>query len=243
MRLTDDIFAYLEGTKYTNALPVTFLFDDEDYRYATQIELLCELAKGQKVIHVGCVDHTIETVRHKLKRNKWLHGRLCQSAARCHGIDIQEEGIRYIREKLGYHDTSCLDIFSDAFGRIAESTTWDLLLIPEVLEHIEDPAGFLRGVTQIYGDAFPRIVITVPNGISHDNWKLARKGTEIINSDHRFWFTPYTLAKTVTSAGLNVEKLLMCRHGTINRRAIFRNRFYRNHPLLRNDILCIAALP
>jgi hypothetical protein len=30
---------------------------------------------------------------------------------------------------------------------------------------------------------------------------------EIINSDHRFWFTPYTIAKVLVSAGYNPEKI------------------------------------
>ena len=30
---------------------------------------------------------------------------------------------------------------------------------------------------------------------------------EIINSDHRFWFTPYTITKVLVSAGYNPEKI------------------------------------
>jgi len=30
---------------------------------------------------------------------------------------------------------------------------------------------------------------------------------EIINSDHRFWFTPYTISKVLVSAGYNPEKI------------------------------------
>ena len=30
---------------------------------------------------------------------------------------------------------------------------------------------------------------------------------EIINSDHRFWFTPYTISKVLASAGYKPEKI------------------------------------
>ncbi len=241
MRFSDDIINYLKGDKYINALPITFQLDEEDHRYRTQTDLLCELAEGKKVIHLGCVDHNIETVKHKMKRKKWLHGRLCQCASRCHGVDIEDEGIRFIKEKLGFHDTSCANIFSDEFASFLAKDTWDYLLIPEVLEHIEEPSAFLRLIGNKYGDSFSKIIITVPNGISQDNWKFARKGMEVINSDHCYWFTPYTLAKTVVNAGLNVEKILMCRHGTISWRSFYKKRFFRKYPLLRNDILCIAT--
>lgn len=242
MRLPEDINDYLCGTKYSNALEIAFEFEEEDYKYKTQIDILCEMAKDKKVIHLGCVDHTIETIKHKIKRKKWLHGRLCQISHRCHGIDIEATGIRYIQEELGFNDTSCTDIFSPEFQTIAAGDSWDHLFIPEVLEHIDDPQGFLSAIASRYSHHFNSVVITVPNGISQDNWKLAKKGVEVINSDHRYWFTPFTLAKAVSLAGMRVEKILMCRHGTINWRAIRRNRFYRKNPLLRNDILCVASL-
>ena len=240
MHFPHETLVYLQGEEYTNALPIAFEFEEEDYKYRTQIDLLREMVAGKKAVHLGCVDHNIETIQHKIKRKKWLHSRLCQSATRCHGIDIKADAIRFVQQQLGYNDTSCGDIFGDGFRRIAEGDRWDYLLIPEVLEHISDPSGFLKSIAESYRETFPKIVITVPNGISHDNWKLAKKGYEVINSDHRFWFTPFTLAKTVISAGLKVEKMLMCQHGTINWRALRRNRFYKKHPLLRNDILCVA---
>ncbi|MEE4240128.1 MAG: hypothetical protein V2I36_01585 [Desulfopila sp.] len=241
MYFPDDTLAYLQGRQYTNALPVQFIFDEEDYVYRTQIDILCDIAAGKNVIHLGCVDHNIETITHKIKRKKWLHSRLCQHAARCHGVDIQEEGIRYIQETLGYKDTSCNDIFSDNFADIIAADNWDYLLIPEVLEHIEAPTSFLRAIARKYRNSFSKLVLTVPNGLSQDNYRLARQGTETINSDHRFWFSPYTAAKTIIAAGFDLEKILMCRHGTISWRAWRRNRFFRKHPLLRNDILCLAS--
>lgn len=239
MRPSNETLSYLRGEQYTNALTVTFEFDKNDYEYETQADLLCKLATKKRIIHVGCVDHTTETITHKNKRKKWLHSRLCQNAQRCHGIDIQEDGIRFIREELGYNDTSCITIMSEEFRQLAASDSWDYLFIPEVLEHVDDPIGFLSNIRKHHMNDFTKIVVTVPNALCQDNLKLARKGHEIINSDHRFWFTPYTLAKCSVIAGYTIEELRMCRHGTINWRAIRRNRFFKKHPLLRNDIVCI----
>jgi len=240
MHLPDDSLSYLLGEKYTNALSIPFIFDDLDFRYRTQIDILCEIAAGKKIIHLGCVDHNIDTVKHKMKRKKWLHARLCEKAERCFGIDIEEEGIRYMQEGLGYSDSACVDIFSEEFEALALSDDWDFLFIPEVLEHIEAPLAFLARIAEKYRKRFDKLVLTVPNGLSRDNYLLAKQGREVINSDHRFWFSAYTLAKCVAGAGFDLEEIRMCRHGTINWRAFRRNRFYRKYPLLRNDILCQA---
>ncbi len=240
MKLDDELLAYLRGERYANTVKIGYRFEPEDWRYRTQIDWLCELVRGKRVVHVGCVDHTIDTIRHKLQRRKWLHARLCESATRCHGVDIQGDGITFIREELGLTDVSCADILGDAFAQTISGEQWDFLLIPEVLEHLQDPTGFLRQVAVRHDKTFPAVIITVPNALSRENCRLARRGVEAINSDHCHWFTPYTAAKMVVNAGLELERILLCRHGTINPQSVLKTWYLRRHPLLRNDILCIA---
>ena len=43
---------------------------------------------------------------------------------------------------------------------------------------------------------------------------------EIINSDHRFWFTPYTIAKVLVSAGYNPEKISYANLQSLNIREL-----------------------
>lgn len=240
MYLPEQTLDFLKGKKTSDELTVAFDFNEEDQAYTTQMDLLCKLAARKRVIHVGCVDYDITRLEQQVKRKKWLHSKICGCAQRCHGTDTQTEGIRFIREKLGYNDTSAVNIFSDDFFQLAQGDEWDSLFIPEMLEHQENPSSFLREISRRYGRYFNNIIITVPNGLSYENWLLAKNGNEVIHSEHHFWFTPYTIAKCIINAGLQVEKMLMCNHGTINWRAFRKNRFFRKHPLLRNDILCIA---
>lgn len=242
MKLDDELLGYLHGERYANTVKIRYRFEPEDRLYRTQIDWLCDLVRDQQVVHLGCVDHTVDTIRHKLKRRKWLHARLCESAARCHGVDIQADGIVFIREELGLRDVSCADILGDAFAETIGRQRWDCLLIPEVLEHLQNPTDFLRQVAVRHRDIFPRVIITVPNALSRDNCRLARQGVEAINSDHCHWFTPYTAAKMVINAGLTLEKILLCRHGTINWQSVIKTWYLRRRPLLRNDILCIARM-
>jgi hypothetical protein len=43
---------------------------------------------------------------------------------------------------------------------------------------------------------------------------------EIINSDHRFWFTPYTISKVLVSAGYNPEKITYTNLQSLNIREL-----------------------
>jgi hypothetical protein len=53
---------------------------------------------------------------------------------------------------------------------------------------------------QLYGKA-GWLVLTTPNAFRYQAALQSLRGQEIINSDHRYWFSPYTLAKVMWRAG------------------------------------------
>ena len=46
------------------------------------------------------------------------------------------------------------------------------------------------------------------------------KYLEVINSDHRYWFTPYTISKILVSAGYNPEKIIYANLQSLNIREL-----------------------
>ncbi len=241
MRISENLNAYLMGEEFVSGLRVAFETDAEDMWYRMRTDILKELCAGKRVVHVGCVDHEPELIERKLKRNKWLHKHLCETAERCYGIDINEKGIEYVRDVLGYSDVGVVDILRDEGGGLS-SEQWDYILLPDILEHIDNPVEFLSAIRARFNGNAKRVVITVPNVLTKGNFVYAKKGVEMINSDHRYWFTPYTVAKVAVCAGLRIEKMIMCRSGVIKRRAILRNWWYSRRPLMRNSIVLIAKL-
>lgn len=227
---------FLSGESYSNGRQIKYQLEPDDRSYRSRADVLVEICRGKRVIHVGCVDHDVASIKHKIQRGKWLHQILCGVADRCFGVDIQEAGIHYLRDELGYEDVAVVNVAEDLCEPLLEGE-WDILLIPEVLEHIDDPVAFLKGVRAQFRGRVDSLVMTVPNAFSHDNWKSARHGVESINTDHRYWFTPYTLAKVAMAAGFEVQAFSLCRHGVVKRRSFFKNAFFRRHPLLRSDIV------
>jgi hypothetical protein len=239
MKLPSEAIAYLRGDKFSNGFAVEFETDEQDAILRSRIDWLEELCANRKVVHVGCVDHDLEQAKHKRKRGKWLHARLADSAARCLGVDINAQGIGELRSEFGYEDVLAADLLSDPCTPIME-VQWDDFLLGEVLEHIGDPVTFLRTLVQRFAGRTERFIVTVPNALAHENFRAARKGVEAINTDHRFWFTPYTLAKVAYDAGLETEQIIACRNGVVKRRSIVKNRRLRRYPLLRNNLILLA---
>jgi hypothetical protein len=50
---------------------------------------------------------------------------------------------------------------------------------------------------------------------------------EVINSDHRFWFTPYTISKILVSASYNPEKISYSNLQSLNIRDLIKRKIKR----------------
>lgn len=199
---------YISGTKFSNALLVKI----DRSRLSNRLSLIRSLVKGKSVIHVGCVDHNPELIETKLKKDRWLHKIMDQSASRCLGVDTDSDGIGYLREKLGYSDLICGDIFDPIIREEICRQKWDFMVIGELLEHTTNPTEFLTRVATLYGKSVDQIIITVPNAFSLNNIINAFKNIEMINSDHYYWFTPYTLSRIVAQTKMNTKELHLCQY-------------------------------
>jgi len=96
---------------------------------------------------------------------------------------------------------------TDSF-RIKEITknNFDLMIMGEIIEHINNPVSFLEKIHSNYNQNIRKILITAPNAFCYKNSDNSKRNLEVLNSDHRFWFTPYTIAKIAVQAGYTVSE-------------------------------------
>lgn len=196
---------YLTGAKFSSAY---FLALGRRHPYVGRVPLVASLCADQRVIHVGCVDH-LPLIEEKIARGNWLHGEITRVASACMGLDINREGIDFLRAR-GIGNVHFHDILGDEPLPGGADEAWDVMVLGEVLEHIDNPVLFLQRLRARYQGRLARVVLTVPNAFSFENIKLAAGAREYINTDHRFWFTPFTLAKVLTSAGFTVQGFAFC---------------------------------
>jgi len=207
MKFNDEIIKYLNGDIFSNSLQVHISKSEQSI--ISRIELLKEMTIKKSVIHVGCCDH-IPLIKQKIEKNNWLHKHIDNASRKCLGIDTDPEGVKYLINELGYENIIKADIAKEDIPVISDNT-WDILLLGEVLEHIDNPVEFLSDIHKRYNRSINNIIVTVPNAFSLTNQKYIKNNTEIINSDHRYWFTPYTLAKVLTIAKFTINEFYFCR--------------------------------
>ena len=203
MKIEPEITKYLRGDAFKNTLPVEI--GREKHKVITRENAIEDLVIDKNVIHVGCSDH-IQIINDKIKIDKWLHGIISKAAKNCVGIDNNKESIEYIRTELGYNNVYFGDVLSDDFTFISEKK-WDYAVFGELIEHLNNPVSFLEVFKEKYGSHIKKFIITVPNIYNKKQYQNMLNYKEVINSDHRFWFTPYTITKLLYSAGYLAERI------------------------------------
>lgn len=246
MKFHPCVSGFLKGTDFSNGLKIQIATRNDIAM--DRLTLLEKLWSENKIIHLGCADH-LPLIEMKIKKNIWLHARLCRVSKRCLGIDLDRSGVDFIRQTLGYEDVLFLDITKEDSDLIKEEK-WDFIVLREVLEHIDNPVEFLGAIREKYKDVIKKMIITVPNAFSFSNFKQALFNKEVINTDHRYWFTPYTLAKVVTMSGARPEEFYFCNYfpdnlsikDLLNIHGIIERAILRVFPALRPTIVMVVAL-
>lgn len=149
-----------------------------------RVEVFRQLCQGRRVLHVGCVDWPITDARNS------LHVALDGVCASLDGFDIHAEAFDTLRPHVRGR---LLSDWSQVDG------DYDLVLVPEVLEHVGDVEGFLRQLDAVRA---PHLVLTVPDAYScmkrHFDYNAEQETfVEVVHPDHNCWYTPYTLTSTL----------------------------------------------
>lgn len=186
-----------------------------------RVAYLCNLVDGRKVLDIGVVDHD----KSAWASDQWLHGRLCQAARECHGVDIlEQEAAELVRR--GFR-VRCHDITE---GPLAE--LFEVIVCGEVLEHLHQTKQFLTNCASMLQPQ-GLLVITVPNpwyaNVVLKNTFGATPFQD--NVDHVAWYDASTLYELGARCGLELYRYSAV---AVGRAPSLKSRlFLRSAPLLQ----------
>lgn len=146
-----------------------------------RLELIAKLCHGSKVLHVGCSDYPLFNAATNLHLQLYEHG----NCSRLDGFDIDEAGLAELNRRAP----------GKYFSHISQVTeNYDLLLVPETIEHVDNIQMFLAELSTI---SFRHCLITAPYAfLPNDNgnyWTAAGAYIEHVHPDHTCWFSAATL--------------------------------------------------
>jgi hypothetical protein len=158
-----------------------------DYVGRPRLEVFALLCAQKKVLHIGCTGHPRTNVANN------LHIQLSPHCATIDGFDIFQDAYPILQPHV--HNGDLLSCLKDANSR-----QYDVILIPEVLEHVGDQRQFLSEIGAVQAE---QIILTVP-----DLFQCFKEGRfeyypdsgdflEAVHPDHNCWYSPYTIANTI----------------------------------------------
>ncbi len=161
-----------------------------------RVDVLRSLCQGKRVLHVGCADWPITDPQTS------LHLQLQPVCVTLDGVDPHVEAL----EQLAPYITK-----GSLFSEIADATgSYDVVLCPEVMEHVPNVSDFLAQLQAVDAATF---LISVPDafqcrGGHFDYLTDAQTFVEVVHPDHNVWYTPYTFANTIRKySTLHVERM------------------------------------
>lgn len=151
---------------------------------------ILELCTSKTILDVGCVGQDVS-----YENPNWLHNQIKKICISIDGVDIEENGIKILKEK-GYSIFHVNELS-------ALNKKYDIILMSDVIEHVNDPVGFLSFYSKFLGESGV-MIITTPNAHGIRNFSsIIIRNDYSLNPEHTFWFCPKTLTEVVDRASLN----------------------------------------
>lgn len=220
---SEAISSYLEGDSFDSSLKVQ-ISKRFSFPLKTRDEQILDLAAGKRVLHVGFADHEGLSDA-KEAAGSWLHAKLQSVTSELWGLDTNKQQI------ASYSEKGFSNLFS--WEDLDTSKEFDIVLVPDVIEHVENVGQFLQSLHGLRSSEF---VFTTPNAYSFEMRKRFR--AEIVNSDHVSIFSPYTLNLALRRAGFEVSSLLLSDIVGLKRPIAMALKY--TFPLLRENLVVIA---
>jgi SAM-dependent methyltransferase len=168
------------------------------------LERLCAETAPGEVAHIGCTDSPYTEER--LTAGVLLHQMLVRVAP-VTGFDVDGDALELLRTALPHERFVLADVTAGVPE--TERARYQLVVAGEVLEHVPDADAFLRGCRRLLRPG-GRLCVTVPNACSPKIGLRSLAGREVIHPDHRTYYGPRTLARTLRGAGFEPESVASC---------------------------------
>jgi mannosyltransferase OCH1-like enzyme len=160
-----------------------------------RLDVFANMCRGKRVLHIGCADWPITDPATS------LHLALEPYCEVLDGFDVHEEALAQLAPLAS----------GKLFSRIEDVTgSYDVVLVPEVMEHVANVPEFLAQLQAIDAGCY---FISVPDAFQcrarhFDYVEGTQTFVEVVHPDHNVWYTPYTFSNTIAKySDFKVEQM------------------------------------
>ena len=175
-------------------------------RPVDRIEFIARACEGFRVLDLGAMDETAWAA--KRGRGTWLHEEIASLALSVDGIDnsasVPAEGL-----PTGPNSTIRRGDITDPDLLVAAlAYSPDVVVIGELIEHLENPLQFLKRLAAIERLAGRTLILSTPNATALHNVLVGLAQRESTHEDHLCIFSYKTLATLCSRAGFREWEII-----------------------------------
>jgi 2-polyprenyl-3-methyl-5-hydroxy-6-metoxy-1,4-benzoquinol methylase len=171
-------------------------------RAVDRYRFIIERCQDARVLHIGCADAPYH--RESLMKQIWLHDDLVAVADTCVGLDIDEAAVDHLRRERPNLDFVVGDV--NKLLTLFQEERFDVVVLSEVLEHLEEPGRALRSIATVLRPR-GRLIITVPNGLAIRRGLTSLVGHETIHPDHVAWYSKKAIVQLLERTGWSIDEI------------------------------------
>jgi 2-polyprenyl-3-methyl-5-hydroxy-6-metoxy-1,4-benzoquinol methylase len=171
-------------------------------RAVDRYQFITERCRSAIVLHVGCADAPYH--RESLATHTWLHDELAAVARQCVGLDIDEAAVDHLRRQRPNLEFVVGDVAK--LATVFQEHLFDVVVMSEVLEHLEEPGQALRSIATILRPE-GHVIITVPNGLAIRRGLKSLFGQETIHPDHVAWYSRKAITQLLLRTGWSINEI------------------------------------
>jgi len=175
----------------------------------TKHHFIEDISKDMYVIHYGCVDDDEKLIRHKFENGYYLHDIITRNSKKTIGIDLNKKEFSFLKKEFGidnivYGDVENPETF-DLDNKILKDA--DVLLIPDLIEHLNNPGAMLDGIKKYFNKNI-KVIILTPNPFAWYNFVATLLNKEIYTDYHTMYFTTESMSILLKRHGFKINKIL-----------------------------------
>jgi len=159
--------------------------------------LLLEVT-DKSCLDIGAIEHDLSFT----EKPTWKHKLVSDASSHTVGIDILEDYVEAVRQR-GYDIRFCDATSDESIGE-----TFDVVIIGDVIEHVNNPVKLI-GFALRHLNHDGMIIAKTPNPFFYDSIKKYTKNKAFINADHMAWFSPSMALEIARKAGCSLDSYLI----------------------------------
>jgi 2-polyprenyl-3-methyl-5-hydroxy-6-metoxy-1,4-benzoquinol methylase len=205
---------------YMKRFESTRIFVGERDRFLT------EKSKNKHIVHIGCTDWPDQVSQ--MQKGNFLHSKLVKVTKNVVGVDIDVQGIAnlevsYPQEKFITGDIGTDTDVQDKIIQLAP----DIIVIPDVIEHVENAREFLSGLKYCLDSINGRrasqtiAIITTPNAYALKTFLPSLVGLDFTHPDHCLLHNEVTIRHALNDSDLKVHSIAYSRRSIRARYGFF----------------------